>query len=1302
MNFQAAVTAIAAVYLARGRPLLWLEGLIDDVPVAISAETGGAGDDVRIAYRNGSTSEVQIKRGLQAGAVFWNALLKLAHAIYRREIDYGVLIVCPNSSQPIARGLAQDMGRLAEGRYDSLGKHAKALKQKLEAICLPVQSVCARLRIVTVHALAYDQASIAAARSELDHICRNKSQIGSAWDRLYRDAAAMIEFRTARRASSVMQVLKSAGIDIATDALDTPVAMLSRLSDWVIKANTYFTILGVRQRLSVDDAWIPVQAIVRDATPAEEGGLAEALERYHTWDQQTRPPEKTLIEADTLGRFYRHVVVIAGPGTGKTTLLTRLARRYAEDGFPTLRVGLQALAVRMRARGSGFEESLFELGLDGSSLRADDIQAARLDEWVLLCDGLDECGPDQEAVADGLIKFVAGHPRCRVIVTSRPIGYRAANLSDWRHYNLAPLDHNSASTNLARLIRNVVGEEDSRHAAAMTLATSYLQHSRVGELVTRSPLLLGIVASLFVRGGQLGRSRAQLYAGVFKLLDDEPSARVGSARIAASVLGRFLDILGWIMIGAPLNPVNTTLEVCAAAFAGELNCSRLNAQQIAEACLRYWQDVGLLERVQHRGEETLTFIHKTFAEYAAARYLAAVPEPDKWKAITARIGQDAWSEVFSFAVTLGLGSIVCEALLDGLETGEAAHRITVRCVTLATESHPALTKEIIQRVLERAFAEVCSERRQWAFEVGATLSQAAKQFPTEVGPRAAALLDDTQPWTKLAAWACSVEAGPDYYDLERLPVALKELMSTMELGSRSSLGGGVIFGGGGRKLVESFALSATRQILDRCKAEVADAILPEVLGAETFGTWGFHREVRNLLSTKGKHYEIGKVPGAAIRDADLINPPEGYYLAQRSWYLKALGALMEAGDEGAATPASLPHSRLLYLAALLQLSEFWESPAYDVWAWDEPYDEEAAREVLRGFARWTRLPGDRLALEVRTFLNTVRTIPDDRIFELFDLAPLVDAPAPDSAQAKQLGLDPAKLEAAFYHGSEWLVKLAASLLAESLDSEALRAVTARLFAQGRGFTLQAAAGVAARLAPGVAAELAYERLRAPLVPGCEHLYALLTYVKALNEEEATAALRAGLHSRYARIAVAAADFALIHAKPGAESLYSLLREAYAHWQQHEEPYPTKGGVIPPSPREKLLLGMAAIRPPEYRDLLRYVEDPRSDIREIGTNALLAHLTKSSEARCLFADSAVAGKVSPHLIGRVLKAKIPFDQSEIKTLGALFMNQDSKVRYAALGLLDRAYLSQEDMQAQARAMTQDTEQEIRDVAYRFID
>ena len=122
INFQAAVTAITYVYMARGKRLFWLEKVIKDVPVAVFAETGGAGDDIRVRLRSGEIVEAQVKKGLRSGSKLWDPLTGMASAIKDGTIHYGVLIVSPTSSNTITEKLARDIMRLGDGRSDYLSQ----------------------------------------------------------------------------------------------------------------------------------------------------------------------------------------------------------------------------------------------------------------------------------------------------------------------------------------------------------------------------------------------------------------------------------------------------------------------------------------------------------------------------------------------------------------------------------------------------------------------------------------------------------------------------------------------------------------------------------------------------------------------------------------------------------------------------------------------------------------------------------------------------------------------------------------------------------------------------------------------------------------------------------------------------------------------------------------------------------------------------------------------------------------------------------------------------------------------------
>jgi len=1301
MNFQAAVTALVAVYLARGRPLGWLEEYADDVPVSLLAETGGPGDDIQLHYRNGSIAEIQIKRGLETGDRLWDSLLKLAEAIHAGTIGYGILIVSPDSSRTITQDLARDIKRLADGRTDGLSELAKVFQSKLATAALPARSTCDRLRIVTIHALDADDASIRAARAELEHLCIDKTQIGHAWNALYRDASELIELRGRRTASTVTRILCSTGVDMLTDTQDTPATVLAKLTNWVLSANASFSIFGVAQPLLIEKAWIPIKAVACDSATPEGGGLAEALDRYHAWDRHQASHDSIVADAETIGRFIRHAVVVAGPGMGKSTLLTKLARCYAEDGYPVLRVSLLALATRMRHQGSGFAEGLFALGLDGSNLELSAVKSAGLTDWVLLCDGLDECGSDQEAVAQGILKFVAGHPACRVIVTTRPVGYRSALLRTWRHYNLAPLEAGAAAGHVAALIRSIVPEDHPTHHSAHGLAEAQLKKSRASDLVVRSPLLLGIVASLIVRGSTLGRTKAQLYSKIFELIDEVPNSRIASASASSSVLRRVLDILGWDLLANPLSLVTATVERCAEQVAQDMRLAPLQARETVETCLRYWQDVGMLERIQHAGEETITFIHKTFGEFAAARYLKSMLPETQLRAVAAILDQDTWSEVLSFAGSLGLATLIGAKMLERRDSVAAELRTIGRALALVSDADEPPEPEIRRQIIDRAFIYVRSQRRWWSYDVGKALVPVSERFPSEVGCLATSLLDDEQLWTRIVAWACVVAAGPDYYNLERLKDALTTLPHLVERGIRPTLAGGVALGGGDRELVERFALRATQEILERYPPDVADAILPNALNAISLGSVGFYIEISALLREKGKAYKVDPFSISTSYQRGTLASDDAYAEALKTSYEKVLGALVDPATEVSDEGNCAEPEALLHVSAFFRLIAFWEAPAYDIWAWSKTYDEEATRQVLRAIASVSPIEHDRLVHDIRVLLKILRTTPTED-FRLFDWLANVDVPALEWERAKSLDLDSAKLETALYHGSGWLIDLATNLLSQVSDKETLKAAVTRLFTSGTQLTLWGAANLATELDPQGAIEIAYERLRRPLTPGCEHLFELLHYLNAPLDTNLLSALHHGLITGTPKTAIAAARLALEFAMPGTDRLHDLLHEAYTHWQKHEQSYPTSGGTVPNSPREHLLSALLKIKPPTHQQLFEYAADVRHDVREIGTTALLKRLTDSEVAREIFVDAARNETISASLLIRALREKTPFNPSQIEQLCELLTSTNPKFRYAALNVLDSAYLARDKAESLARAMTADPDLEIRDAAFRLLD
>lgn len=227
MNLHARVAAVAAVHLLGRRQLGWLKELEIDTPVEIWCETNGPGDDLRFVLANDLVVEAQAKKGLTRGEDLWTALELLAHGIDRGSIAYGVLVIDIDASATIRRGLARGIVRLGEGRVDSLDDITSEFKGRLENAGLPVQTVCARLRIVVVHCADHDDATEQAAKAELLQLCVSERDADGAWTAIQLSAHGLIERRGRWTAEALSGILKTARVELRATLDESPPAAIS-------------------------------------------------------------------------------------------------------------------------------------------------------------------------------------------------------------------------------------------------------------------------------------------------------------------------------------------------------------------------------------------------------------------------------------------------------------------------------------------------------------------------------------------------------------------------------------------------------------------------------------------------------------------------------------------------------------------------------------------------------------------------------------------------------------------------------------------------------------------------------------------------------------------------------------------------------------------------------------------------------------------------------------------------------------------------------------------------------------------
>jgi len=1134
---------------------------------------------------------------------------------------------------------------------------------------------------------------VSAAWSELAHLC---TDVQGAWDRIYLDAHLLIEIRGRRTAVTILQLLRSAGIKLRVGAINSPVALLQKLSAWVAGANDRFSVFGIDKSLPLETSWIDLKAIVQEEYQFNDDDLANALERYHSWDSRSNSRDAQKIDAETLGQFVKRCVVIAGPGMGKTTLLKRLARIYAKAGHPVLRVSLKTVAARIKTSGQGVEESILDLGLDGSGLDAKDLRSVNLQNVVLLCDGLDECGHLQAEVAQGLLNFAEGYPHCRIISSTRPIGYDTSLLRLWRHYELLPLDPYCAKQHIFKLLRGVLDEESQMLKNTLTFAEAQLDLAHVKMVASRSPMLLGCIASLSLKFVSAGASRTDLYCQLFKLIEEAPNTRPGDRDTSSAFMVTFLEIIGWNLLAHPYETLTDTLERCTQDIAPELGQTHLLTHDTCHRCARRWEDLGMLEQVCFQTDKGITFVHKTFGEYAAARRLAKLDPLQQDAILRSHVADGAWAEAIKFACSMGLVERAISSTLAEIENDDLRADIFERAFEYLNESPEQVQEMVTDILFKMAWECALSPYRSQALRAGLELAKVAPKYST-VSSRASRELTHHQPWTKLTAWACVCGAGPEYFNYHDLLNMLKEIPST-DYRFKRLLARGLMLGDPMTELVESFVLSAAREILRRGPDAQDLAVLQTVLDQEFGQTTSFYSAIAELLKPHG--WCPHKDPFAKIKN---LYSSQEYSKNRRNKYIALLEALDIPSAEVNIDEQPADDPILMYLSGFLNASHFWQLPASHVLKRHSEKEANTAREVLQAFAAISGVGRDGLTSDVRLLLAMLKAETDDAmaIDHIHGSLVHVDT-SPNWERAKQVSISLDKLEQGILHRSEWIVMLATNLLANKASKEQLYPIVERLLNKGIGTTLWATAHLTKELEPSDAIDLIRKRLLKPMSTGCDYLFKTLGELSSsLDDSETLQALKNGLLCKYPKVAVEAAKVARKVAVTLQADLKGTLWESYRYWQVNEEPYPTSGGIIPDSPRANLVKVILTVAEVEDAELINMAADPRSDVCDASNQALLDRLVQSEDFRDKFLSAVLEEKLTLFLLDEALKNEAPFSSRQCLTIRDMLDDEDPKKRYAAMMVLSAPYSTAEVRQRYVKRLLGDEEADIRERAHEIL-
>lgn len=353
-------------------------------------------------------------------------------------------------------------------------------------------------------------------------------------------------------------------------------------------------------------------------------------------------------------------VILGDPGSGKSTLLKWLMFDICAHR------GQYSLDMPVYIKCAAYAQKLMhdQLDLGAYILTVLNLKNERLyldglanGNMILLLDGLDEIGDVclRHDVVDNINLFAAQNPTCRVVVTSRRIGYNETRLdAHFTHYELLPFNNEQ----IYEFIKNwymAVDTNQYDEQSVKFFIRSLRKNTSVYQLAG-TPLLLMIICLIQYQGVSLPENRIELYEiATATLLENwvKKRNRHGKGNFARRVLIGLLSPVAFDMqengddgIISEVAFRNKILDVYRKQT---INKGDIEIEQEIDSLITYIkEEAGFLREIgiDERGVGQFSFIHLTFQEYFAAIRMAS-----KWQMgmkaeeFNAYILAPHWSEV---------------------------------------------------------------------------------------------------------------------------------------------------------------------------------------------------------------------------------------------------------------------------------------------------------------------------------------------------------------------------------------------------------------------------------------------------------------------------------------------------------------------------------------------------------------------------------------------------------------------------------------------------------------------------------
>ena len=831
---------------------------------------------------------------------------------------------------------------------------------------------------------------------------------------------------------------------------------------------------------------------------------------------------------------------------------------------------------------------------------------------------------------------------------------------------------------------------------------SYLEEGSASQVLARSPLLLALGAALFLNRKRPSKTKLELYQHIFRFIDG-PSAshQAGLEPPVKAIRKSVLNELGWLIAASPLQAAEELERQCAQRMERALRITHLQALAVVEASIGYWEEKGLIERLQHPGIDLISFIHKTFGEFAASLHLSTMEPGEARQAVETVLSNPDWDEILDFAIGTPLATMLADLLVTAFEFEDPDESTLNRLLRVLVRPEVSLSPSERRSFLERLFALTRSDDRQKAYRVGLCLTERDLSRMPEAEEFASALLAAPTEWSRLVGWSvlvCHFPGSVHRSDLEDALAQFMERSGTKDFFVHRDLK--LPFGPfRDRRIFDNFLLGALKSLLPDQDSEYQDQLIAEVWKLHPNATMGFMSQLEALLRKVGR--DDASNPWLRLTKSLTsfdFSIPDKFEEAYAAVSTKVVPSAFLKDDAGPA-----PRTGLKCLAAFFELSGIRNVPANDVYVWlSDDTRLDAVHALLRAVAYVYELPAERLAVEAKQVIDWGESLRRDRkTMRLLEILPEVDAAEVDWSRANEFDIDMGLVEGLVHHRSQWVQRLASLFISERLHGTELRSACERLLTTGTGDTLHWAAALTVELPDGC--DLLINRLDGRDAVGLHHLFENLRNRGCRMTPSHLAILGNGLFNRGAETAVSAARWCQETASSADTWLVELLRSASSYWLEHEEPYPENGGTAPDSPRESLLRTLCSIAPPAFDELVNLASDPRNDVRDAAIDGVIGLARDSCDEKSRVVASIAAKRFSSIQCENLLDSDVPYGSEELLILRTLCRDQDPAYRMVAVRrVLTHPAMDPEKALAVANSMRTDDDGNVRDAVHQFLD